>query len=169
MLVILSACVIVVCVNNAESAVINFERLCQSTEIDYGFRKGIWQQDAVHFCFPSPILNNKCQTIAATRGINCTTVGENYFLQGGKPGRQAVCCEKKGMTLTNCSRAKKTFSFTHGFNIMYFERVLRELISTPSAGDVTEFEIELCDPVTDAAGTSSGTLPPLPTDLKLNL
>lgn len=38
----------------------------------------------------------KFYIIAATRGINCTTVGENYFLQGGKPGRQAVCCEKKG-------------------------------------------------------------------------
>jgi hypothetical protein len=63
MLVILSACVIMVCINNAESATINFERLCGSDEINFGFRKSTWQHNAVHFCFPTPLKNSRCFTL----------------------------------------------------------------------------------------------------------
>lgn len=69
-MLVLLACVIVVCIDNVGSALINYGRKCNNDEIDYGFRKNLWQHKAIHMCFPTPILNN-----------NCTTIGKIFHTQ----------------------------------------------------------------------------------------
>jgi hypothetical protein len=67
MLVILSAFVIVVCINNAESVIVDFRRLCDSDEVDFGFRKTTYQHKAVHFCFATKLHGANCKDIGKGR------------------------------------------------------------------------------------------------------
>ncbi|XP_061179697.1 uncharacterized protein LOC133188303 [Saccostrea echinata] len=125
-----------------DGALVDFRRLCQPDQQNFGFRKDPWQNEAVHYCFMTGHVNEECREISASGEFNC---GEEFHLQGGLAGQKAQCCRKSGYRLIHCQTSAKTFSFRDGFDIMYVNRALRNLTSTPTSSDPTAFQVELCD------------------------
>ncbi|XP_011414887.3 uncharacterized protein [Magallana gigas] len=123
-------------------ALVDFRRLCQSDQQSFGFRRDTGQSDAVHYCHVTGTQSTDCKQIDADGGFDC---GEEFYLQGGLPGRQAQCCRMSGHRLMNCQTLAQRFSYRDGFDIMYVNRALRKLISTPIPSDPTTFQVELCD------------------------
>ncbi|XP_048728787.1 uncharacterized protein LOC125646501 isoform X2 [Ostrea edulis] len=126
----------------SDGVLVDFRRLCQSEQQSFGVRRDPWQNDAIHYCFMTGNLNEECKQINVTGGIDC---GEEFYLQGGLPDETAECCRKFEHRLTNCQILTQTFSYQGGFDIMYINRALRKIISTPTGSDPTAFQVELCD------------------------
>nr|XP_022346087.1 uncharacterized protein LOC111138399 [Crassostrea virginica] len=127
---------------HSDGALVDFRRLCQSGQQSFGFRRDPWQTDAVHYCFMTRQRITDCHEIDAAGGFDC---GTDFFLQGGLPGRRAQCCRIRGVRLSNCHMLSKKFSYQDGFDIMYVNRALRKLTSSPTETDPTTFQVELCD------------------------
>ncbi|XP_062592488.1 uncharacterized protein LOC134253930 [Saccostrea cucullata] len=128
----------------SDGALVDFRRLCQPTQQSFGFRRDPWQNEVIHYCFKTtpPMRNEECREINAIGGFDC---GEEFYLQGGLENQRAQCCRKAGYRIANCQTVAETFSYRDGFDIMYVNRALRNLTSTPTSSDPTAFQIELCD------------------------
>ncbi|XP_061167032.1 uncharacterized protein LOC133175913 [Saccostrea echinata] len=147
-----TALVVIVCVyelllRESDGYIVDHKHRCDCNQVSHGFRRDLWQKEAIHFCFPRGRENKKCKVLSADGvGIDCRKFGEHYHLQGGFPNRLAQCCEKEGQRLVRCEIPNAVFSYHEGVNIMYFDKVLRSLKSAnPSNPLDGKFIIELCE------------------------
>ncbi|XP_061167117.1 uncharacterized protein LOC133175972 [Saccostrea echinata] len=141
--------IVIVCVSElllSDGYIVNYKHRCDCNEVSHGWRRDVWQKEAIHFCFPRGHENKKCEVFDAELvGIDCTRYGRNYHLQGGYPNRIAECCEKQGQRLVNCERINANFSHVENINIMYFDKVLTRLYSFIDKSNPMLFQIELCE------------------------
>nr|XP_022317076.1 uncharacterized protein LOC111120560 [Crassostrea virginica] len=127
-------------------AIRRYRRLCHHDEVDVGIRRAPQDAVATHTCVPGPSVRT-CLVMDAAEGFNCTG---DFHLQGGLPNRRNMCCNRMYHQLFECSVPLRTFSYMQGFDIQLRSGVIRSIIPSPTAGDITTFRLEICSllPVT---------------------
>lgn len=151
--------VVIVMLGCLECSYVYFDRRCPAWQISHGIRKETWEKETILYCFQFDTNDTNSRHIYLNNGLtslNCETAGKDYFLQAliefstklyeiNHILSAAYCAEKKDYKLVNCSMPMRKFSYMKGFDIMYYSRVLRKIVSAPSEFDNTTFQIELCD------------------------
>lgn len=78
--------VFVLLVEQTEAFIIDHARLCEATHVSHGFRRDTFQQEAIHYCYPTNITNGKCEALSKLKEI-CLFYHKPYYMMSmGLPG-----------------------------------------------------------------------------------
>ena len=47
----------------SDGATVEFARVCKANYISHGFRRDVWQRQAIHYCFRSKFVDKNCKVL----------------------------------------------------------------------------------------------------------